>query len=127
MKRYILTFLLFAFSLMGFAESVKPTFGVETSRVLSYAEINGQKYSDVTVEVNAAPLGDLFVNGVKIVVYDNKTGKRIYKKRFSSSLLYAFSDGTIQIGKGNALTNASIYKVKGTNVWEMQLRDKGIY
>ena len=85
-------------------ESVKPSYGVKTERPVAIALINGKKYYDVTVELSSAEITDMFVEGVKVTVKDEK-GKKIYKKRFSKSRLYAFSDGTIQIGKGNAVTN----------------------
>ena len=43
-----------------------------------------------------------------------KTGKKLYSKRFSKSYLYAFSDGTIQVGKGNALLNLHYLSQKNT-------------
>ena len=102
MKKAIITFLFFLCSIMTFAqsESAKPTFGVELDREVAIAIIEKETYKDVVVELKSADLGDLFVDGVKITVKDAKTGKRIYKKRFSKSYLYAFSDGTIQVGKG---------------------------
>lgn len=107
-------------------ESVKPSYGVKTERPVAIALINGKKYYDVTVELSSAEITDMFVEGVKVTVKDEK-GKKIYKKRFSKSLLYAFSDGTIQIGKGNAVTNMTLYKDSDTRKWYMELREKGIY
>ena len=51
-----------------------------------------------------------------------KTGKKLYSKRFSKSYLYAFSDGTIQVGKGNALTQLTLFKSKEYSVWLMEIR-----
>ena len=129
MKKAIITFLFFLFSIMTFAqsESAKPTFGVELDREVAIAIIEKETYKDVVVELKSADLGDLFVDGVKITVKDAKTGKRIYKKRFSKSYLYAFSDGTIQVGKGNALTQLILYKSKEYDVWLLEIRKKGIY
>ncbi|MGJ1082129.1 hypothetical protein ACR77Z_15610 [Bacteroides fragilis] len=111
MKKAIITFLFFLCSIVTFAqsESAKPTFGVELDREVAIAIIEKETYKDVVVELKSADLGDLFVDGVKITVKDAKTGKRIYKKRFSKSYLYAFSDGTIQVGKGNALTQLILW------------------
>ena len=129
MKKAIITFLYFLCSIMTFAqsESAKPTFGVELDREVAIAIIEKETYKDVVVELKSADLGDLFVDGVKITVKDAKTGKRIYKKRFSKSYLYAFSDGTIQVGKGNALTQLILYKSKEYDVWLLEIRKKGIY
>lgn len=55
-----------------------------------------------------------------------KQGKT-YSKRFSKSYLYAFSDGTIQVGKGNALTQITLFKSKEYSVWLMGIRKNGIY
>lgn len=107
-------------------ESVKPSYGVKTERPVAIALINGKKYYDVTVELSSAEITDMFVEGVKVTVKDEK-GKKIYKKRFSKSLLYAFSNGTIEIGKGNAVTNMTLYKDSDTRKWYMELREKGIY
>ena len=129
MKKAIITFLFFLCSIMTFAQSksAKPTFGVELDREVAIAIIEKETYKDVVVELKSADLGDLFVDGVKITVKDAKTGKRIYKKRFSKSYLYAFSDGTIQVGKGNALTQLILYKSKEYDVWLLEIRKKGIY
>ena len=127
MKKLLVLFV-FVFSIISaFAqsESVKPTFGVNLERVVSYASINGETHTNLTVELRAAELGDPFVEGVRVIVTDNETGKKIYEKRFWKSYLYAFSDGTIEVGKGNALTQISLYKSKGD--WIMNLREKGIY
>lgn len=126
-KRSIITLLMGFFAILSFAqESVRPTYGIDLERRVSIAEIDGNPYRDVTVEIKAAEITDVFVEGVKVIVRD-RDNKKVYKKRFSKSRLYAFSDGTIQIGKGNALTNMSIFKDKVTGDWCMILREKGIY
>ena len=129
MRKAIITFLFLLCSIVTFAqsESAKPTFGVELDREVALAVIEKETFKDVIVELKSADLGDLFVDGVKITVKDAKTGKRIYKKRFSKSYLYAFSDGTIQVGKGNALTQLILYKSKEYEVWLLEIRKKGIY
>lgn len=129
MRKTIITFLFLLCSIVTFAqsESAKPTFGVELDREVALAIIEKETFKDVIVELKSADLGDLFVDGVKITVKDAKTGKRIYKKRFSKSYLYAFSDGTIQVGKGNALTQLILYKSKEYDVWLLEIRKKGIY
>ena len=129
MRKAIITFLFLLCALVTFAqsESAKPTFGVELDREVALAIIEKETFKDVVVELKSADLGDLFVDGVKITVKDAKTGKRIYKKRFSKSYLYAFSDGTIQVGKGNALTQLILYKSKEYDVWLLEIRKKGIY
>ncbi|WP_293706920.1 hypothetical protein [uncultured Parabacteroides sp.] len=129
MKKVIIALLIFFCAVVSFAqsESAKPTFGVKLDREVAYAIIEKETHKDVIVELKSAELGDLFVEGVKIIVKDAKTGKKIYNKRFSKSYLYAFSDGTIQVGKGNALTQLTLYKSKEYNVWLMEIRKNGIY
>ena len=129
MRKTIITFLFLLCSIVTFAqnESVKPTFGVELDREVALAMIEKETFKDVVVELKSVDFGDLFVDGVKITVKDAKTGERIYKKRFSKSYLYAFSDGTIEVGKGNALTQLILYKSKEYDVWLLVIRKKGIY
>lgn len=129
MKKVIITLLFFFYAIISFAqsESVKPTYGVKLDREVAIAIIEKETYKDVIVELKSADLLDLFVEGVKIIITDAKTGKKIYKKRFSKSYLYAFSDGTIQVGKGNALTQLTLYKSKEYGVWFMEVRQNGIY
>ena len=128
MKKIFITLLFFFCVIVSFAqsESVKPTYGVVLDREVAIATIEKEKYEDVIVELNSADLGDFFT-GVKIIITDTKTGKKIYTKRFSNSYLYAFSDGTIQVGKGNALTQLTLYKSKEYGVWLMKVREKVIY
>ena len=129
MKKVAIIFLLFFCAIVSFAqsESVTPTCGVKFDREVAIACIEKETYKDVIVELNSADLGDLFAEGVKIIVKDIKTGKKLYKKRFSKSYLYAFSDGTIQVGKGNALIQLVLFKSKEYNVWLMDIRENGIY
>ena len=94
---------------------------------MAVAKIEKEPYQDVIVELRSADLGDLFTEGVKIIVKDAKTGKKLYSKRFSKLNLYAFSDGTIQLGKGNALTQLTLFKSKEYSVWLMEIRKNGIY
>jgi hypothetical protein len=110
----------------GNSESVKPTWGVTLEREVLVAEIDKKSYIDVTVELKAAELGDIFADGVKVTVVDN-TGKKIYRKRFSKSYLYVLSDGTIVVAKGDALTQMIVFKFKDGNGWKMVLKEKGIY
>ena len=129
MKRIIFLMVsVFAFStisILAQSESVKPTYGVIIERDVSFAIINDKDCSDVTVELRAAQILDYFANGVRVVVRDSTTGKVIYRSRYSQSYLYAFSDGMIQVGKGNALTQIILYK--SDDKWFMRLRAKGIY
>ena len=107
-------------------ESAKPSFGIDMDRPVYAASINGRTYYDVVVIINAASLGDPWVSGVKVTVKD-KNGKKIFKKRFSNSYLYGFSDGTIYIGKGNVLTNLKIYRNSLIGKWCMEMRENGIF
>lgn len=129
MKKALLLLCFFFCSIIVFAqsESAKPTFGVELDREVAFAIIEKETYKDVVVELKSADFGDFFVEGVKITVKDAKTGKRIYKKRFSKSYLYAFSNGTINVGIGNALTQLILIKSKEHDVWLLEIREKGIY
>ena len=108
------------------AESVMPSYGVKLERPVAIAMINGVEYSDVVVELKAYEAIDLF-SGVKVTIKDAVTGKKLYKKRFSKSRLYGFSDGSISIGKGNVLIQMILYKSKEYNVWCMALQEKGLY
>lgn len=56
-------------------ESVKPTFGVNLDREVAFAVIEKETYRDVVVELNAAELADLFSDGVKITVKDDRVWK----------------------------------------------------
>jgi len=38
-----------------------------------------------------------------------------------------FSDGTIEVGKGNALTQIILFKYKDGSGWGMILKERGIY
>lgn len=107
-------------------ETAYPTYDVETERPAAIALINGKTYYDVTVELSAAGRWDWFVDGVKVIVRD-ENGKKIYKRRFWKSYFYAFSDGTIKIANGNAVTNMVLYKDKDTMEWHMELREKGLF
>ena len=101
MKKVFVVFLFIFSTVSTFAqsegESVKPIGGITLYRNVSLAAIEQNNYLDVIVKFKAAELGDYFTNGVKVVVVDNNTGKKIYRKRFSKSYLYVFSDGTIAV------------------------------
>ena len=115
--------LILSFTVYAESETAKPTLGVKLEREVTYALIEKKGYDNVTVELKA---GDgYWTDGVRVIVTDNETGRRIYKKKFSKSYLYAFSDGEIQVGKGNALTQIILSKRSG--YWRMTLKEKGIY
>ena len=130
MKKVFVVFLFIFSTVSTFAqsegESVKPIGGITLYRNVSLAAIEQNNYLDVIVKFKAAELGDYFTNGVKVVVVDNNTGKKIYRKRFSKSYLYVFSDGTIEVGKGNALTQIILLYKDGSG-WGMILKERGIY
>ncbi|MBR4773830.1 MAG: hypothetical protein IK010_05300 [Bacteroidales bacterium] len=109
-------------------ESVKPTLGVSFDRPVANAIIEGQFYQNVIVEVTAADYNDGW-KGVVVVVRDSASRKKILKKRLPKSYLYAFSEGTISIGKGNALTQMLLFKHEeyGKKEWWMEFREKGLY
>ncbi len=131
MKKAVIIFLFFLCAIVTFAQSeaetVKPTFGVELDREVAAARIENEDYQNLVVELKAADFGDIFTLGVRVIVRDAKTGKRIYKKRFSKSYLYAFSDGSLVVGKGNALTQLVLYKANIYGEYRMRIREKGIY
>lgn len=130
MKRSLITCLLMIYAISSFAqketESAEPTFGVELERKVAFAVIENDSYKDVVVELKAADLVSI-LDGVKVTVKNAKTGKKIYKKRFSKSYLYGFSNGTIQVGKGNTLTQVVITKSTYNGKWIMEIKEKGIY
>ena len=74
MKKVIIIFLVFFYAIVSFAqsESAKPTFGVKLDREVAVAKIEKETYQDVIVELRSADLGDLFTEGVKIIVKDAK-------------------------------------------------------
>ena len=122
----LVTLLVFRFFLISHRIGIIPG-GITLYRNVSLAAIEQNNYLDVIVKFKAAELGDYFTNGVKVVVVDNNTGKKIYRKRFSKSYLYVFSDGTIEVGKGNALTQIILFKYKDGSGWGMILKERGIY
>ena len=128
MKRvlFLMSFVLMATMVFAQGETARPTFGVTLERKISFAVIEEECYEDVVVELKAAEVVD-FSKGVKVTVRDSKTGNKIYKKRFSKSYLYGFSNGTLAVGKGNALTQVSIHKSDLTGKWQMVIKEKGIY
>lgn len=107
------------------SESAKPTFGVTLERECSDIAIENTIYHNVTIELKAADISDLFTYGVKVTVTD-ENGKKIYKKRFSKSYLYVFPSKTIQVGNGNAIIQVGLYKNRDGE-WEAIIREKGIY
>lgn len=44
---------------------------------MAVAKIEKETYQDVIVELRSADLGDLFTEGVKIIIKDAKTGKTV--------------------------------------------------
>ena len=106
-------------------ETASPTFGVTVERECGVVVIEKEVYHNATIELKAAELGDLFVEGVMVTVWD-ENGNKIYKKRFSKSFLYAYSDGSIYIARGNALTQVQVRK-SSSGEWEAKIRAKGIY
>jgi hypothetical protein len=131
MKKLFLVMLLVCISVCSIAqtdtksESAKPTFGVTVERDCNAVMIEKKIYYNVTVELKAAEITDLFSEGVKVTVTD-ENGKKIYKKRFSKSFLYAFPSGTIKVGRGYAIMQVTLYRNKDEN-WEAIIREKGIY
>lgn len=107
------------------SESAEPTFGVTLERECSDIAIENTIYHNVTIELKAADISDLFTDGVKVTVTD-ENGKKIYKKRFSKSYLYVFPSKAIQVGKGNAIIQVGLYKNRDGE-WEAIIREKGIY
>ena len=79
MKKVIIIFLVFFYAIVSFvqSESVKPTFGAKLDREVAVAKIEKETYQDVIVELRSADLGDLFTEGVKIIMKDAKTGKTV--------------------------------------------------
>ena len=108
------------------SETVKPTFGVSFDRPVKMAIIEGQTYNNVIVEIDVADKDSKYNVGVLVVIKDSVTRKKIFKKRLPKSYLYAFSDGTITIGKGNALTQMELVKIED-KTWVLEFREKGLY
>ena len=78
MKKVIIIFLVFFYAIVSFAqsESAKPSFGVKLDigvkldREVAVAKIEKETYQDVIVELRSVDIGDLFTEGVKIIVKD---------------------------------------------------------
>lgn len=102
MKKVFVVFLFIFSTVSTFAqsegESVKPIGGITLYRNVSLAAIEQNNYLDVIVKFKAAELGDYFTNGVKVVVVDNNTGKKIYRKRFSKSYLSWYWSAVCRFG-----------------------------
>ena len=71
--------MVFFYAIVSFvkSESVKTTFGAKLDREVAVAKIEKENYQDVIVELRSADLGDLFTEGVKIIMKDAKTGKTV--------------------------------------------------
>ena len=70
--------------------------------------------------------GTLFPD-INVSANDSSSHEIISCKRFSKPYLYAFSDGSIQVGKGNALIQLTLFKPEEYNVWLMEMRKNGLY
>lgn len=120
-------------TIMIFAQDkgISPVFGIEIDREVAFAVIEEKTYENVTVELKSADIASL-VSGVKVIVRDTKSGKRIYKKRFSKSYLYVYwneysNTEFIQVGKGDALIQVIVSKPSQNDELLMRIREKGIY
>lgn len=130
MKKVIIIFLVFFYAIISFtqSESAKPTFGVKLDREVAVAKIEKETYQDVIVELRSADLGDLFTEGVKIIVKDAKNREKLYSKRFSKSYLYTFFRWYYSSRKRKCITQLTLFKSKEYSVWLMEIRKKnGIY
>lgn len=107
-------------------ESAKPTFNVTVKRDIDIAVINGKTFNNIKVEFRAAAINADFVDGVRVIAKDNLTNKKIYTHRFWKSYLYVFSDNSVQIGKGNATTEALCFK-NYDGKWYLTIKEDGIY
>ncbi|MBQ9312060.1 MAG: hypothetical protein IJ213_03340 [Bacteroidales bacterium] len=107
-------------------ESARPSTGVTVYRECDIAYIERDTVYDVLIELTAADYRDSW-NGVKIVVSNIKTGKKLYQYHFPKSYLYGYSDKSIQVGKGNILTQVTIFRSSWTGEWIARIKEKGIY
>lgn len=150
MKKIFFSLLFFLLAAISFAqetdkrEVVHPTYGADFERIIAIADINGERYQNVTVQIQAADRGgdenfwrdDIVIpslKGVKVIVRNDK-GRKIFKKRFSKACLYVFSSGTMQIGignqEGNGVDYVSIHKTHSgysSKKWYMIIEEKGIF
>lgn len=100
---------------------ISPTSGIVLEREVPVAYIENETFNNVSIELRAYDY-----RGVKVIVRDATTKKKIYKKKLYS-YLYCFPNGAIQVGIGDALTQISILKNNDTNMWWAQIKEKGIY
>ena len=124
MLKRVITCLLVLCTTTVFAasDSVGPTFNVRLERTVAFAEIEGINYDNVSIVLKSSSMW-----GVKVIVRDVKTCKKVYKKRFASSYLYAHADGAIVVGVGNALIQVIITKSIMFGYWSAQIKKNGLY
>jgi hypothetical protein len=103
------------------SESLIPALDFYVIRDVHYASINGEGHTNVTVELKSTALFHFL--GVKVIVRDKETGKKIYAKRFWKSFLYVFPDRSIHVERGNEGTQVSLHLSDGR--WELGLNKKG--
>lgn len=83
-------------------ETAKPLTDMEVVRKVSFLDIEGKSYENITISFKSVTPDYLISDKykVKVKVIDKK-GKLIYKRTFKSAFLYVFSNGQIQVGKNN--------------------------
>lgn len=146
MKRIILSFMFAVCCLIAGAQTTKeevayPSFGVSLSRHVTHAMIDDKLVEgvDYTVDLKAAETGGdtnfwrdgsviPSLKGVKVTVKDNKTGKKVYKKRFDKAYLYVFPSSNVRVGKANRGTNVVTYLCieKSPMGWIVTIDENGI-
>lgn len=120
---FLLTLLLSCLSISAEEpEYANPSYGVKVERKAAIAIIDDSTYYEVTATISSSRIKDEILRSATVVV-KNKEGKKIYKKRFGDNMLYGFSDGTLQIGKGNVLVHLVLKKIDG--VWSLLISSKG--
>lgn len=126
-KKFILLFLLSVSYVSGsYAQELKmePVFGMEMARIVSLVQIEEATYENVLVELKSSRMGAVVQKGVRIKVWDTRSGKELYKGRFPDAYLYVGVDGIIQVAKGTSVKYAVLFESE--DEWVMKIKKEGL-
>lgn len=109
-------------------ETVPPSVNTEIVRKVAVFDIEGKKYTDVTITLKSISADFLihFNDRVKVKIVA-QGGTVIYKKTYKNAFLYIFSSGQIQVGRPR-FDQILINKSNFSNVYFGMIREKeGIF
>lgn len=109
-------------------EEAHPMSDVKIERKLSYVDIEGDVFQDVTAKIQSISPDYIISSNYRVKIkIEDSNGKVIFKKKLKNSFLYVFSNGQIQIGRRNFNT-VIIYKNDIINTYHGVIRLKeGVY